>query len=604
MSPAWKIAVMVSLLAFGATAWEQDHRTWSAPWSWQSPIPEAKLGLCVASGGDVNGDGIDDMVFAAPYDATGGIELGTIFVLFGSSAGWQPELDVTKTADASFRGEAYRDHPGGAEEGGSAGLAIVQSVNGDIYDEIVVASAGNDEAGVDHGKVYVIYGKEDGWTEIDTLSNADATYLGEAFLGETPRLVVANAGDVNGDGKGDILVGAATIGTGKVYLILGNESRPTALRSLAEADASFVGEMDASGLSRAGFSVSGVPDLNNDGRDEILIGAPKFSPDLGSLFVGKAYLILGKASGWSLNDTLSNADVSVIGENGGDEVGFTVRGVGDTDSDGKGDFLISSRFGTGHVYLFLGSSISAPASNVPITDADTHFLCADISTGDAMTPLGDVNDDTYDDFALGAPFYDAGPGKAYAVLGREIWPSELAMEETEGGWKGTSSKFWAGSSVAGGDVNDDGRPDLVIGAGADPFAGYDAGSVFVVPSNYGGDTTPPARTTDLDAGYDVSGHATLTWSQVTQDANGQPEAVLFYRVLRHKHQLIDEPETRVYSLPAVLDPETTVADTADVVGDVNFFYYYRILTIDETGNVSEQSTGTGAFDFLLEFPQD
>jgi hypothetical protein len=603
MKTAGRVLVITSVFALSAAAWEQDQHTWSAPWSWLSPIPEAKLGLCVASGGDVNGDGIDDMVFAAPYDASGGIELGMIYVVFGSSTGWEPELDVAKASNASYLGEAYRDHPGGAEEGGSAGLAIVPSVNGDIYDEIVVASPGNDEAGVDHGKVYVIYGKESGWVENDTLSNADATFLGETFLGESPRLVVSSAGDVNGDGKGDFLVGAPTIGTGKVYLILGNDARPGSSVLLAGADASFVGEMDATGLSRAGFSVSGVPDLNNDGCDEILIGAPKFSPDYGNLFLGKAYLILGKESGWSLNDTLSNADVSIVGESSGDEVGYTVRGIGDADNDGNGDFLVSSRVDTGHVYLFLGSSISPPASDIPITSGDTHILGASISTGDAIAPLGDVNGDMYDDFALGAPFYDAGPGKAYAIFGREIWPSELTVEESEGGWKGTSSKFWAGSSVAGGDVNNDGRADLVIGAGADPFAGYDAGSVFVVPSNYGTDTAPPARTTDLDAQYDVSDHATLTWSQVTQDTTGQPEDVLFYRVLRFRHRLVDEPETRVHYLPAVLDPETAVTDTADVLGDVNFFYYYRILTIDESGNVSEPSTGTGAFDFLTEFPE-
>lgn len=603
MKTAGKTLVTISLLALGATAWEQDQHTWSAPWSWLSLIPEAKLGLCVASGGDVNGDGIDDMVFAAPYDASGGVELGKIFLVFGSSAGWQPELDVVANSGASFLGEAYRDHPGGAEEGGSAGLAIVQSVDGDIYDDIVVASPGNDEAGVDHGKVYVIFGKETGWIKNDTLSHADVSYLGEAFLGESPRLVLSGAGDVNGDGKGDFLVGAPNIGTGKVYLILGNDSRPGASVSLIQADASFVGEMDATGLGRAGFSVSGVPDLNNDGCDEILIGAPKFSPDFGNLFLGKAYLILGKESGWSLNDTLSNADVSIIGESSGDEVGYTVRGIGDTDNDGNGDFLVSSRVDTGHVYLFLGSSISPPASNIPITSADTHILGANISTGDAMAPLGDVNSDTYDDFAIGAPFYDAGPGKVFAVFGRQIWPSELDIEGSEGGWKGTSSKFWSGSSVAGGDVNNDGRGDLVIGAGADPFAGYDAGSVFVVPSNYGTDTTPPARTTDLDAEYDVLGRATLSWSPVTQDTNGQPEEVLFYRVLRHKHQLVDEPETRVYQLPAVIHPEATATDTVDALGDVDFFYYYRILTVDESGNVSEQSTGTGAFDFLTEYPE-
>jgi hypothetical protein len=417
-------------------------------------------------------------------------------------------------------------------------------------------------------------------------------------------LVIASAGDVNGDGKGDFLVGAPNIGTGKVYLILGGGSSAARSVLLTQADASFVGELDVTGLSRAGFSVSGVPDLNNDGCDEILIGAPKFSPDYGSLFLGKAYLILGKEDGWSLNDTLSNADVSIVGVNSGDEVGFTVRGIGDTDNDGNGDFLVSSPVGTGNVYLFLGSSISPPASDIPITSGDTHIVCASISTGYAMAPLGDVNGDVYDDFTLGAPFYDAGPGKAYAIFGRAIWPSELAVEGSEGGWKGTSSKFWAGSSVAGGDVNGDGRVDLVIGAGADPFAGFDAGSVFIVPSNYDTDTTSPARTTDLTAEYDISGHATLTWSQVTQDANGQPESVLFYRVLRYRQQLVDEPDTRVSYLPAVLDPQTTAADTADVVGDASFFYYYRLLTIDTSGNVSEPSTGTGVFDYLLEFPQD
>jgi hypothetical protein len=507
------------------------------------------------------------------------------------------------TSDASFRGEAYRDHPGGGEEGGSAGLAIVPSVNGDIYDDIVVASPGNDEAGVDHGKVYIIFGRATGWGAIDTLSQADAAFLGEAFLGESTRLAIASAGDVNGDGKGDFLIGAPTIGTGKAYLILGRDNWSSTPVSLSKADASFIGELDATGLGRAGFSVSGVPDLNNDGRDEILIGAPKFSPEFSSLFMGKAYLILGRDTGWSLNDTLSNADVSFIGENGGDEVGFTVRGVGDTDNDGDGDFLISSRVGNGHAYLFLGSSINPPASNVPMTSADTHIIGASISTGDALSPLGDVNADTYDDFAIGAPFYDAGPGKAYAVLGRAIWPSALDIENSEGGWEGTSSKFWSGSSVAGGDVNDDGRPDIVIGAGADPFVGYDAGSVFVVPSNYVGDTTPPARTTDLDAEYNMSGYATLTWSPVTQDTGGQPEAVLFYRVLRHEHQLVDEPDTRVHYLPAVIHPQSTASDTTDVVGDADFFYYYRIFTVDESGNVSELSTGTGAFDFLTEVPQ-
>ncbi len=599
MNTALKILVIVSLSTVGALAWEQDQYTWSAPWSWMGSISEAKLGLCIASGGDVNGDGIDDMVFAAPFDATGGIELGTVFIVFGSASGWQPELDIVAASDASLKGEVDLDHPGGAQEGGSAGLAIVPSVNGDIYDDIVVASPGNDEAGMDYGKVYIIFGKETGWAHDDTLFSADASFVGEAFMG---RPAIASAGDVNGDGRGDFLVGVPFIGSGKVYLILGKDDWTSVPVSLSKADASFVGEQDEMGFSRAGFSVSGVPDLNGDGCDEILIGAPKYTPDSSNLFMGKAYLVLGRASGWSLNDSLVYADLSIVGEAGGDEVGYHVSGAGDTDHDGKGDFLISSRIGIGHVYLFLGSSLILPASDVPITNADTHILGANLSTGDAMAALGDVNSDGYDDFAIGAPYYDGGPGKAYAVLGRGAWPSELDIEESEGGWKGMEGKFWAGCSVAGGDVNNDGLPDLLIGAAADPHAGYDAGTVFVIPSNYGDDTTPPARTTDLDAEYDVSGHATLTWSQVTQDTSGEFEYVLFYRVLRHRQPLINEPRTFVSYLPAAIHPQTTATDTVDVLGDVDNFYYYRLFTVDESGNMSELSTGTGVFDFMTDIP--
>ena len=363
-----------------------------------------------------------------------------------------------------------------------------------------------------------------------------------------------------------------------------------------------MGEQDATGLSRAGFSVSGVPDLNSDGRDEILIGAPKFTPDFSQFFIGKAYLVLGKASGWALNDTLNTADLSFVGEVSGDEVGSAVVGTGDVDNDNRGDLVITSRIGTGHLYLFLASALTPPATDIPVTSGNTHILGADLSTGDAMAPLGDVNNDGYDDFAVGAPFYSAGPGKAYAVFGRSSWPAELDIEESEGGWKGLSGKFWAGGSMAGGDVNNDGLPDLVVGAGADPFGGYDAGAVYVIPSNYGADTTPPMRTTDLDATYDVEGRATLTWSSVTQDANGQPEDVLFYRVLRHRHRFTETPKTFVKHLPAVIHPEASVSDTMNVIGDIDNFYYYRLITIDESGNVSELSTGTGEFDFLTDIP--
>ncbi len=592
------LVLVTALWVPGASAWEQGQFTWSAPWSWMSLVPESKLGLCIASGKDLNGDSIHDMVFAAPFEDHNGEELGRVYVVLGSTSGWVPEQGILSSAVASYWGEAGGDHPGGADEGGSAGLALVQSLNNDALADIVVVSPGNDEAGYEYGKVYILFGKTSGWAHGVSLAMADASFTGEGFMG---RASVAAVGDVNGDGKGDFVVGAPMIGSGKVYLILGKSSWSNEPASLAGADASFVGEMDPTGMSRAGFSVAGVPDLNGDGRDEILIGAPKYSSANG-FFCGKAYLILGRASGWTHNESLANADYSIVGQTDGAEVGHCVAGVGDVDDDGKGDFVLASRLGEGHLFLLLGGSLSFPASNVPVSNANTTIVCAHLSTGDAMAPLGDVNNDGFDDFAVGAPVFDAGAGKAYAVFGRGSWPSTLDIEDSEGQWRGLDGKFWAGCSVAGGDLNGDGRADILIGAAADPFGGYDAGSVFAVPSNYGGDVVPPARTTDLSATYNLAGIATLSWSPVTLDANGQPENVLFYRVLRYRHDFDNPLDVNRSPLPAVIHPSTGVSDTLSVLGDPSNFYYYRLFSVDRSGNVSTLSTGTGEFDVVLDIP--
>ena len=603
-----KIAIISTLIICNCTlvlAWENDQYTWSAPWSWTGPSASAKFGLCVASGGDVNGDGIHDLVIAAPYERTGVLELGTVYIVFGSGAGWQPEQDITCMANASYKGEAHLDHPGGANEGGSDGLAVVPSINGDIYDDIVVVSPGNGEAGNGFGKVYVILGKETGWGFNDTLNTADASFLGE---GEMGKAAVSSAGDVNGDGRGDFLVGAPFVGGGKVYLILGKDNWASEPVSLSKADASWVGEADATGQSRAGFSVAGVPDLNGDGYDEILIGAPKYTPDMGNLFLGKAYLILGRATGWVSNDTLSHADLAFVGVTPGSEVGSHVATAGDTDNDNKGDMLITSRIGNGHIYLFLGGSISPPGSDLPITAADTHILGASFTAGDAMSEIGDVNDDGYDDFAIGTPLFDYGPGKAYAIFGRGVWPSELDIEISDGSWIGVFGKFWAGGCVAGGDVNDDGLSDIVIGAGADPFAGFDAGSVFVIPSNYGAgaDQVPPDTVTSFDAQVDlVDSVAVLNWNQITNDMNGNSESVLFYRLLRYSYSRTgyQAPEIEFDGmLPAVLDPEVTVTDSNWAPWNDAFSRYdfYLIHAVDEMGNASNPS----ALFSLLQYEAD
>lgn len=594
------LAFLVSLSS-AAAAWKPDERLWSAPWSWTGPGATARAGYAVASGGDLNGDGIDDVVCAAPFDAEGG-ERGSVYVVFGSALGWRPELTLSGPGIARFKGEAVGDHPGWS-------LAIVPSVNGDAFDDVVIGAPDNDQAGQGAGKVYVVFGKASGWAQDVSLATSDASFLGEG-PGHKAGLSVASAGDVNGDGLGDFVVGAPLAPRGRTYLVLGTTTGWANSVSLADADGSFLGELDVTGMSQAGFCVSGVHDLNGDNRDEILIGAPKYTPDWDAMLVGKAYLILGRSSGWVQGDTLSHADKSFLGASQGDEYGRTLGGVGDVDGDGRGDFLISATGGTGSVYLFRGVSFGLWGQNTAPSEANSRIIGAYVSTGNALAGLGDVNGDPYDDFAIGAPDYGAGFGKAYAVLGRAAagWPPEIDIETVEGGWQGVGHKDWAGRAVAGGDINHDGLADLIIGVDGSPFAGFDAGMVYAVPSNYGADDTPPATVSGFHAQVDlVDSSATIVWNPVTIDENGNPEETLFYRVLRYRYP---SPVLRA-QLPAVLSPQHGTTDLSWVPwsaaqSDTTAFYdqydYYLLLAIDATGNASAPTARLSVFQVPTELP--
>ena len=112
---------------------------------------------------------------------------------------------------------------------------------------------------------------------------------------------------------------------------------------LSDADASFIGE-DASDYS--GCAVSGAGDVNADGYDDFIISARERCSTNGctdsAVYAGQTYLILGKASGWAMDTDLSTADASFIGEDAEDYSGYAVSGAGDVNDDGYADFIIGA----------------------------------------------------------------------------------------------------------------------------------------------------------------------------------------------------------------------------------------------------------------------
>ena len=191
------------------------------------------------------------------------------------------------------------------------------------------------------------------------LGNVEASFWGKDSE-DCSGYSVAGAGDVNGDGYDDILIGApggenSFTKASLTYLILGRASGWDMNTNLYASDASFLGEKAG---DYSGCSVAGVGDVNGDGYDDILIGA--WGNDDGGSESGQTYLILGKTSGWTMNTNLSASDASFWGEDAKDYSGYSVAGAGDVNGDGYDDLLIGAYYNddggnhSGQTYLILG----------------------------------------------------------------------------------------------------------------------------------------------------------------------------------------------------------------------------------------------------------
>lgn len=177
-------------------------------------------GSSVATGGDANGDGYDDILIGAAYDSDAASNAGQTYLVFGRPSGLVQDTDLSR-ADASFRGEVAGDSSGWSVD-------FAGDVNGDGYDDIIIGAINNDEAHSNAGQVYLIFGKASGWAMDTSLGSSSASFFGEETDDQAGRHV-AGAGDVNGDGYDDFVIGApdndeVASGAGQVYLILGKSS--------------------------------------------------------------------------------------------------------------------------------------------------------------------------------------------------------------------------------------------------------------------------------------------------------------------------------------------------------------------------------------------
>jgi len=423
--------------------------------------------------------------------------LGTAGVLPASSFGIDTALSAS---NASFQGEAPGDQSGRWLGGGG-------DVNGDGYDDFLIGAKWYGDDGSSKGEVYLILGRGSGWSMDVDLSNANASFVGESAGDQVgPAAIV---GDVNGDGYDDILFGAykndeGASDAGQSYLIFGKKTGWTMDTALSGADASFRGE---GVYDLSGYSVAGAGDVNDDGFDDILIGAPLY----GSGDSGQTYLVLGRSSGWSRDTNLASVNASFLGENANDASGMSVAGAGDVNSDGYDDILVGAMnngaggTNSGQTYLILGKP-TGWAMDTSLSMANASFWGEDSYdySGQSVAGAGDVNGDGYDDILIGAYGDEDGganAGQSYLVLGRRSgWAMDMDLSSANASFLGENAGDVSGLPVSGaGDVDGDGYDDFLIGARSNDEGGSDAGQAYLVL----GHATGWAMDTDL-SGVDAS----------------------------------------------------------------------------------------------------
>ena len=334
------------------------------------------------------------------------------------------------------------------------------------------------------------------------LENAQAKFSGEEADDNAGNDVSA-VGDIDGDGYADLAIAAVQAGggAGAVYVAYGSAAGPSSM-GLGSAATKLTG---LSG-DYAGWSVSGVGDVNQDGNDDLLIGAALLDDD----WTGAAYLILGSPKGIA-SMSLDDAQAEFLGENEYDDLGNGLSGAGDHNGDGYDDFVLGAP-GANMAYLILGSD---DVSTIDLADADGKIDGEDVDIGDSLSDGGDVNGDGYADLLVGSSDQTVGLshcGAVYLMLGSTTI-SHRTLSDADTRIAGEHKWDKAGTSLANaGDINGDGYDDLLIGAPGDLLSTTN-GVYWVLGSAAG---LPDMRLTDADgkalgetegdgAGWSVSG---------------------------------------------------------------------------------------------------
>jgi hypothetical protein len=393
----------------------------------------------VSAAGDVNGDGLDDVIIGVPGI---GAVIGKAYVVFGKASTTAVQLADVTAGTGGFRidGLSNQDRVGFF-------VSAAGDLNGDGLADVMIGADYANNPTADEGETYIVFGKAGtGAVSLLDIRNGTGGFsISGAASNDRAAWNPSPAGDFNGDGYDDLVIGGRNVGgllyAGRTYIVLGSASPSSiSLSSLGASTGMTITGQASSDIS--GHNVAGAGDVNGDGLADILIGAHAADPG-GRGNAGKVYVVFGRPTMAALNLATVDAGTggfAIYGEVAFDQLGLGLMGAGDVNGDGLGDVIVGSYANNangslaGRAYVVFGKANGTAVELTDVTAGTGGFTLNSQSTdqflGMAVSAAGDVNADGLADIIAGAPFAASSNGRAYVVFSPETAPASAVYTQT------------------------------------------------------------------------------------------------------------------------------------------------------------------------------